>query len=93
MNLVHTCLFHKVFCTVFSSDNEQNAMTLLYRGQHKNKNEKKSKSQKQVTKNKVYLELLRQRLGHRFTRSILSVDIANGWKYNYLRVVTDHFCT
>ena len=28
MILGHTCLFHKVFCTVFFSDNKHNAVTL-----------------------------------------------------------------
>ena len=28
MNLVHTCIFHKGFCTIFFSDKEQNAVTL-----------------------------------------------------------------
>ena len=33
MNLGHTCLFHKVFCTFFFGDNEQNVVTITHNAQ------------------------------------------------------------
>ena len=69
MSLGHTFLFNKGFCTIFFCDNEQNAVTLPYSAQRKHsflvKTKENSKWKKQITKNKVYLELLHQILGHR----------------------------
>ena len=52
MNLGHTWLFHKGFCTVLLSDNEQNAVTLPHSAQRKHaflvKMKGKSKSQKKI---------------------------------------------
>ena len=76
MNSGHNCLFHKGFCTVLFIDNEHNAVTLLQSTQRKYeflvKTKENRKSQNQITKNKVSLELLHQRLGNRFTRSQLA---------------------
>ena len=51
-------------------------MTLPHSAQRKRaflvKTKEKSKSQKQITKNKVPLELLHQRLGHISTRSLMA---------------------
>ena len=72
MRLGHTLLFHKVFCTVFFSDNENNVATLSQTTQIKQtflvKMKEKSESNKKIPKKKVTLELLNQRLGHRSTR-------------------------
>ena len=84
MNLVHTCLLYKGFCTILSNDNEQNTLTLPYTAQRKHafwvKMKEKSKSQKKITKKKVSLELLHQRLGNRPTRSLLAGYTANVWQ-------------
>ena len=53
----------------------------------------KSKSQKQIPKKRVSLELLHKRLGHRPTRSLLAGYNANVWLDIELRVDTDPFCT
>ena len=64
-NLGNTCLFGKKICTVLFSDNEQNAVILPHSAQRKHaflvKMKKKSKSQNQIPKKKVSLELLHQR--------------------------------
>ena len=96
INLVHTCLLNKRFCTILLSENEQNAVTLLHSTQRKHaflvKTKEKSKSQKQIPKKKFSLELLHQRLGHISTRSLLSGDTANVWQDNDLRVDPDPLC-
>ena len=95
MNSGHTCLFHKGFCTVLFIDNEQNAVTLMQSTQRKYeflvKTKKKPKSQDQITKNKVSLELLHQRLGHRSTRSLLAGYAANIWHDIKIRIDPDPF--
>ena len=97
MNFGHTFLFHKNICTVFFSDNEYNAMISPHIAQRKHaflvKATEKSKSQKQIPKRKVSLELLHQRLGHRSTRSLLDRYAENVWKYVELKVHIDLFCT
>ena len=59
MGLGHTWLFHKGFCVVFFSYNEQNTVTLPHSAQIKHdflvKMKEKSKSQNQIPKNKVSL--------------------------------------
>ena len=49
----------------------------------------KSKPQKQIPKNKVSLEILHQRLGHRSKRSLLARDTENVWQYIDLKVDPD----
>ena len=97
INLGHYCLFHKGICTVFFSDNEQKAVTLLHRTQRKHeylvKTKEKSKSQKQIPIRKVYSELLYQRLGHTSTRSLLSGNNANIWQAIDIRIDVYPFCT
>ena len=72
-------------------------MTLPHSGQLKHaflvKTKEKSKSQKQIPKKKVYLEIFHQRLGHRYTRSLLSGYTANVWQDIELRLDPDTFCT
>ena len=57
------------------------------------KRKENPKSQKQVTKNKVSLELLHQRLGHRSTSSLLTRDNENVWQDIDIRVDPDPFFT
>ena len=52
-----------------------------------------SMSKKIAPRNKVALELLHHRLGHRHTRSLMAVDTANFWQDIELRIDTDSFCT
>ena len=52
-----------------------------------------SKTKKLPARNKIALELLHQRLGHRSTRSLLDGDTANVWEDTYLRIYLDPFCT
>ena len=83
MNLAHTCLFHKVFCAVFFSNNEQNAGDITT--QHTKKtctfgtNEGKVKIKKQIPKYKVSLELLHHISVHLSRMSLFAGDTANIW--------------
>ena len=52
-----------------------------------------SKTKKLPSRNKIDLELLHQRLGHRYTRSLLDVDTAKVWEDIELRIDPDPFCT
>ena len=45
-----------------------------------------SKTKKLPARKKIALELLHQRLGHRFTRSLLAGDNANIWEDIELRI-------
>ena len=55
--------------------------------------QKKSKTHKTAIPNKIiYLELLHQKLGHRSTRSLLSGETADVWKYIDNRVYPDPLC-
>ena len=83
MNLGHTCLFHKGFCTVYFGAKEKNAVTLPHSTQRKHafwgEIKEISKRKRLPSRKKISLELLHQRLGPRSTRSLLSGD-------------TDDFC-
>ena len=72
MNAGHTCLFHKGFCTVYFRAKEKNAVTLPHSAQRKHaflvKIMEESKKNKVPARKKIALELLHQRLGHRYTR-------------------------
>ena len=50
-----------------------------------------SKKNKLPARNKIALELLHQRLGHRSTRSLLAGDTANFWEDVELRIDPDPF--
>ena len=52
-----------------------------------------SKTKKLPSRNKIALELLHQRFGHRSTRSFLSGYTANDWEDIDLRIYHDYFCT
>ena len=97
MNSVHACLFHKGYCKVFFSDNKQNRLKLPHSAQRKNvflvKLKEKPKSQKQIPKKLVSLELLHQRLGQVSTRSLLAGDTEFFWQDIELRVDPDPFYT
>ena len=80
---------------VFFSDNEQNAVKSPHSAQQKNtflvKTKENSKSQNQIPKEKVSLELFHQRLGHIFRRSKMAGDTENVWQDIDLRVYPDPF--
>ena len=52
-----------------------------------------SKTNKLPSRNKISLELLHQRLGHRSTRSFFNGDTDNVWEDIELRIDTYPFCT
>ena len=68
----HTCLFHKWFFMVHFGAKEENMVTLPHSAQRKNslvgKMKEMSKTKKLPSRKKIALELLHQRLGHRYTR-------------------------
>ena len=84
MNSGHTCFFfHKGFCTVYFGAKENNAVTLPHNAQRKHlfigKIKEMSKKNKLPARKRIALELLHQRLGHRYTRSLLAGDTDNAW--------------
>ena len=82
---------------VLFSDNEQNTVTLPHIAQRKHiflvKTNEKSRSQNQIPKIKVSLELLHQILGHRSKRSLLAVYTVNVWQDIEFILDPDPFCT
>ena len=72
MNLGHTCLFPKRFCTVYFGAKEKNAVTLTHSAQRKisfsGEIKEMSKTKKLSARKKIALELLHQILSHRSTR-------------------------
>ena len=52
-----------------------------------------SKSKKLAPRNKIALELLHLRLGHRYTIPLLDGNTANVWEDFELRIYPDPFCT
>ena len=96
MYLGYAYIFHKGFCAILFSDNEQNAVTLAHSAQRKHaflvETKQKSKSQKQIPKKKVSLELLHQRLGYISTRSLISVVTENDCQDIEIRIYPDPFC-
>ena len=97
LNLGHTCLFQKGFCTVYFSNKKYKAFTLQHIAHRKHaflvKTKDMFKSNKLAPINKSALRLLHHRLGHRYTRSFMAEDTANAWKDNELRIDPDPFCT
>ena len=78
MNLGHTCLFNKLFCTVYFGNKEKNAVTLPHSAQQKHTSlggiKQMSKTTKLAPRKKVALELLHHRLGHISTISLMNGD-------------------
>ena len=72
MNSVHTCLFHKGFCTLYFGAKDNNAVTLPHSAQRKHaylgKIKEMSTKNKLPARKRIALELLHQRLGHRSIR-------------------------
>ena len=83
MSLGHTCLLHKGFCTVYLGSKEKKSVTLPQSAQRKHaflgEIKEMSKTKKLPSRNKITLELLHQRLGHRYTRSFLDGYTDNVW--------------
>ena len=96
MNSVHTCLFHKGFCTEYFGSKENNAVTLSHSAQREHaflgKIKEISKKNILPARKKISLKLLHQILGHRSTRSLLAGDTANVWEDVELRIDPDPFC-
>ena len=71
MNQGHNCLFRKGFYTVYFGSKDKNAVTLPHSAQRKHKFlgeiKEMSKTKKLPSGKKITLELLHQRLVHRFT--------------------------
>ena len=65
---------------------DKSAVTMPHSAQRKNtflgKIKEMSKTKKKPSRREIYLELLHQRLGHKYTRSLLSRDTANFWEDN-----------
>ena len=97
MNSVHTCLFHKGYCTLHFGSKDKNVVTLPHNAQMKHaflgEIKEMSKTNKLPSRKKTALELLHQRLCHRYTRSLLAGDTANVWGNIDLRIYIDPFCT
>ena len=97
INSGHTCLFHKGFFMVYLGAEKYNMVTLPHSAQRKHTFLGKIKDMPKKTKlparNKIALELLHQRLGHRSTRSLLAGDTANVWDDVEIRIYPDPFCT
>ena len=95
MNVGHTRLFYKGFCTVYFGAKEDNAVTLPHSAlsKHAFSGKKMEKSKKNPARNKIALELLHQRLGHISTRSLKAGDTANVWEDVGLKKDLDPFCT
>ena len=97
MNSVHTCIFHKGFCTVYFGAKYNNEVTFPHSAQRKHtflgKIKEMSKKNKSPARKNIALELLHQRLGHRSTRSLLAGDTANVWEDVEIRIDPDPFCT
>ena len=95
MNLGHTCLFHKGFYMVYLGDKENNLVNFPHSAQRKHAFwggvTQMSKTNKLTPRNKVALEFLKQRLGHRSTRSLMAVDTANVWENIELIIDPDPF--
>ena len=82
---------------VYLGAKENNEVTLSHSAQRKHeflvKIMEKSKKNKLPARKKIALELLHQRLGHRYTRSLIAGDTTNVWEDVELRIDPDPFCT
>ena len=69
MNAGHTCLFHKEFFTVYFGAKEDNSLILPHSALRKHAFSGKGmeSSKKNSKRKKIALELMHQRLGHRYT--------------------------
>ena len=92
-----TCLFQKVFFTVYFIDKKEKEINLPHSAKRKHaftvKTNKKAKSKKIAPRKKVSLELLHNRLRHISTRLLMSGYTAYVWQDIELKVDTDPFRT
>ena len=97
MNSGYTYLFQKGFCTVYFGSKDKNVVTLTHSAQRKHavwgEIKEMSKTKKLLSRKKIALELLHQRLYHRSTRSFLSGYTANVWEDIELIIDPDPFFT
>ena len=96
MNSRQICLFYKGFFTVYFGSKEKNTVTLPHSAQRKHafwgEIKERPKTKKLPSRKKIALELLHQRLGHRFTRLLLTGYTANVWDDIELTIDPDPFC-
>ena len=94
--LVHTCLFHKGFCTVYFVLKKKNAVTLPQSAKRNHAFlggiKEMSKTNKLPLGKKISLELLHHILVHRSSISLLAGDNSNVWEDIQLRIDPDPFC-
>ena len=95
INAGHTCLFHKVFCTLNFGSKEYNAVTLPHSAVRKHAFSGKiiENSKTNLARKKIALESLHHRLGHISTGSFIAGDTANFWEDVELRIDPDNFFT
>ena len=95
MNSGHNFLFHKGFCTVYFGPEEKNPVTLPHSAERKHvfwgEQQEMSKTKKLQSRKKIAPELFHQRLGHRYTRSLLDGDTDNLWENTEIRIYPDPF--
>ena len=93
----HTCLLNKGVCTVYFGEKDKNVVTLPHTAWRKHaflgKIKEMSKTNKLPSRKKIGLELLHQRLSHRYTRLLLDGDTDNFWEHIELRIDPYPFCT
>ena len=92
-----TCLFQKVFFTVYFIDKKEKEINLPHSAKRKHaftvKTNKKAKSKKIAPRKKVSLELLHNRLRHISTRLLMSGYTAYVWQDIELMIYPDPFFT
>ena len=97
MNSGNTCLFYEWFCTVNFGAKKNNAVTLPHNAQRKHaylgKIRDMSKKKKLPARNRIALDFLHLRLGHRSAKPLLDGDTANVWEDIELKIDPDHFVT
>ena len=95
MNSGHTCLFQKVFFTIYLRARDTDALTLPHSAQRKHyfleKIKEISKTNKLPSRNKIAIELLHQKLGHISIRSFMDGDTADVWEDIEFRIDTETF--
>ena len=96
MNAGHI-FFHKGFCTVYFGTEKKNAVTLSHSAQRKYAFLVKIKDMSKInilpSRKEFFLEVIHQRLGHRYNRLLLDGDTKNLWEGVELRIDPDPFCT
>ena len=86
-----------MFCTVYFGTEKKNAVTLSHSAQRKYAFLVKIKDMSKInilpSRKEFFLEVIHQRLGHRYNRLLLDGDTKNLWEGVELRIDPDPFCT